>query len=49
VTRPERRARALARGRSGINRPHKLAKKAGISVELARRIIAEEQAGRRAP
>ena len=47
MTGPERRAFAIARGWPNIT-PRKLAKKAGIKLEVAKRIIAEVEAKRRA-
>lgn len=47
MTGPERRARVIARGRPGIG-ARKLAKVAGVRVEVARRILVEAQAERRA-
>lgn len=47
MTGPERQARALARGCPWIP-ARRLAKKAGIDVDLARRILEEEQRRRAA-
>jgi hypothetical protein len=41
VTGTERRARSIARGRSDVT-PRKLAKLAGIHIDVARRLIGEE-------
>jgi hypothetical protein len=47
MTAPERRARAIARGRPWI-RERQLAKLAGVRVELARRVLEQARAGKRA-
>jgi hypothetical protein len=47
VTGPERTARAIAHGRPEIS-ARKLAKKAGVRVEVARRVLEEARTGRRA-